>query len=274
MIIVLIAMFHLSSFCIVGNRKRKYKKYVDDPSVSLPKSTKYDRIYRSKDQPCSASLSVLLQCHDFTQQVMQSAPATATTLEDEAMCGTPESIFDFEGTLVEEMESTITASDEIVVREFKFVDRDSDRECNGTSSDDDDSDSATSESLSESEHSDTDDQETADQCDETPNSSSKGKTLAQEKACMAILALTARHCITTEAAKDIIGLLKVLCPDDETLQSLSYVKVQEVCGNCELTVYDICKKYFRLFPTDLDDEVICATPGCNGYVKCQNFNKT
>lgn len=270
-------MFHLSSFCIVGNRKRKYKKYVDDPSVPLPKSTKYDRIYRSKGQPCSASSSVLLQCHDFTQQVMQSGPATATTLEDEAMCATPESIFDFEGTLVEEMESTISASGEIVVRELEYVDRDSDSsECNRpSSSDDDDSDSATSASLSESEHSDTDDQETADQCDETPNSSSKGKTFsAQEKACMAILALTARHCITSEATKDIIGLLKVLCPDDETLQSLSYVKVQEVCGNCELTVYDICEQCFRLFPTDLDDEVICATPGCNGYVKCQNFNKT
>ena len=109
LIIVLITMFHLSSFCIVGNRKRKYKKYVNDPSVPLPKSTKYHRIYRSKDQLCSASLSVLLQCHDFTQQVMQRGPEpTATTLKDQMMCATPESTFDFEGTLVKEMESTIT----------------------------------------------------------------------------------------------------------------------------------------------------------------------
>ena len=39
---------------------------------------------------------------------------------------------------------------------------------------------------------------------------------------MAILSLIARHCITTEAAKDVIDLLKVLCPENDTLQSISY----------------------------------------------------
>lgn len=83
---------------------------------------------------------------------------------------------------------------------------------------------------------------------------------------MAILSLIARHCITAEAAKDIIDLLKVLSPQNETLQFLSYAKVQEICASCELFVYDICEKCLALFPTNEEDRVTCSTGGCNGYV--------
>ncbi|XP_020622265.1 uncharacterized protein LOC110059888 [Orbicella faveolata] len=81
---------------------------------------------------------------------------------------------------------------------------------------------------------------------------------------MSILSLIARHCITTEAAKDIIDLLKLLCPANELLQSLTYSKVQEVCGNCTVFTYDICENCLGLFPTNVEDQVVCSTTGCNG----------
>ena len=104
-----------------------------------------------------------------------------------------------------------------------------------------------------------------DSASENENDSSLQKTYtAQENACMAILSLISRHCITTEAAKDIIALLKILCPENDTVQSLNYASVQQVCGNCELYIYDICERCLALFPTDRENKVICSTLGCNG----------
>lgn len=86
----------------------------------------------------------------------------------------------------------------------------------------------------------------------------------REKACMAVLAYVSRHCITNEAAKDLIDLVKVTCPESATFKTLSYSKVQEVCGKCELHVYDICEKCHRLFPLDDENSYRCATTACTG----------
>ena len=85
-----------------------------------------------------------------------------------------------------------------------------------------------------------------------------------EKACMAVLAYVSRHCITNEAAKDLIDFVKVTCPESTTFKTLRYSKVQEVCGKCELHVYDICEKCHRLFPVDDDNSHRCATMACMG----------
>lgn len=104
-----------------------------------------------------------------------------------------------------------------------------------------------------------------DSASENENDGSPQKTYtAQENACMAILSLISRHRITTEAAKDIIALLKILCPENDTVQSLNYASVQQVCGNCEIYIYDICERCLALFPTDRENQVICSTLGCNG----------
>lgn len=104
-----------------------------------------------------------------------------------------------------------------------------------------------------------------DSASEDENDSSQQKTYtAQENACMAILSLISRHCITTEAAKDIIALLKILCPENDKVQSLNYTIVQQVCGNCELYIYDVCERWLALFPRDRENQVICSTLGCNG----------
>jgi len=86
----------------------------------------------------------------------------------------------------------------------------------------------------------------------------------QEKACQAVLAYVSRHCMTNEAAKDLIDLVKVTCPESVTFKSLSYSKVQEVYGQCELHVYDICEVCLRLFPLNDEKSFRCSTTGCVG----------
>ena len=76
---------------------------------------------------------------------------------------------------------------------------------------------------------------------------------------MAVLAYVSRHCLTTEAAKDLIDLVRVTCPESPTFKTLNYSKVQEVCGNCQLLVYDICEK---CHPSDDENIYHCETNGC------------
>ena len=81
---------------------------------------------------------------------------------------------------------------------------------------------------------------------------------------MTILSYVSRHCITSKAAKDMIDLIKTACPENETFRTLTYCKVQEVCGKCELHVYDICEKCLGLFPLDDPNKYYCSTANCNG----------
>ena len=85
-----------------------------------------------------------------------------------------------------------------------------------------------------------------------------------EKACQAVLAYVLRHCMTNEAVKDLIDLVNITCPESVTLKSLTFSKVQEVCGQCELHVYDICEVCLRLFPLDDKNSFRCSTTGCAG----------
>lgn len=164
-----------------------------------------------------------------------------------------------------------TATCEIETFTTTCASRDSESDCSDSTeiSSDNDFHSQAFDSFSDFGDSDSDinDQGSVDLADdEGPfNDSSLQKSFsAQEEACMAILSLVARHCITTEAAKDIIDLFKLLCPGNELLQSLSYAKVQQVYANCPVFVYDICERCLGLFPANVEDQVMCSTPGCDG----------
>lgn len=112
---------------------------------------------------------------------------------------------------------------------------------------------------------DGDDNDTSDEDKSSHHDSSLASSFSdQEKACMAILSYVSRHCITSEPAKDMIDLIKTACPENETFRTLTYFKVQEVCGKCELHVYDICEKCLALFPLDDSNKYNCSTANCNG----------
>ena len=55
---------------------------------------------------------------------------------------------------------------------------------------------------------------------------------------------------------------------------ISYSKVQEVCGQFELHVYDVCEVCLRLFPLDDENSFRCSTTGCVGYVEKSIFMAT
>ena len=38
------------------------------------------------------------------------------------------------------------------------------------------------------------------------------------------------------------------------------------CVEIVLFSFDICERCLGLFPADVEDQVICSTPGCDGYV--------
>ena len=270
-------------------RKRKYKRYLDDCSIPIPKTTKY-RLQQSS-QSISSSPASVVSLHvsgGNVQQAEQTSPEQSIGAENSIkQC---ESIAACQSAIdgsTEAFHATVTATNEINYTEVfdgiwsAEADENTEVGCGGreekaescTDSESDDNVSLSfSDSSEEIEDSESDDQESLHSGDE--NDSSPRKTFsAQECACMAILSLISRHCITTEAAKDIMDLMKVLCPGDDTVQSLSYADVQQVCGNCELFVYDICERCLALFPTDREDHVICSTLGCNGYVyiMCQSM---
>ena len=264
--------------------KRKYKRYIDDPSIAVPKSTRYDH-FKSSTWPLqsTSSLSIPDQSRFFTQQVDHSTLLSheVTSLQE---IETTTNEFAESQTSLEDIQSIVDneadsqPSDEMATCEIETftgtcASRDSESDCSDSTeiSSDNDFDSQAFDSFSDSGDSDSDinDQGSVDLADDEGacNDSSLQKSFsAQEEACMAILSLIARHCITTEAAKDIIDLFKLLCPENELLQSLSYANVHQVCGNCPVFVYDICERCLGLFPANVEDQVMCSTPGCDGYV--------
>ena len=258
-------MIRLSFLLTVGCRIRKYKKYDDDPSVPVPKSTKYDRIKRVKlstSHVPSLILHAPSHSSDSRQEVSNTVEAPA--------CENSEILMEERHPARDDHEYTVILPEEIDADESEEVGPPSCRQWDDECDIDDDVDSITSStsevSWESGVSSEEDSDDSADNIQNETTTEFKTTFSAQETACMAILALISRHCITTEAAKDIIDLVKVLCPENETLQSLSYTDVQRVCGNCEVFVYDICEKCLALFPTNLEDQVMCSTPGCNGYV--------
>lgn len=265
--------------------KRKYKKYINDPSIAVPKLTRYDHFKNSTWLASHVQLTAsfwIPRSRFFTQQVDQAKLRSheITSLQE---IETTTNEFAVSQTSLEGIQSTVdneaetqpfdeTTTCEIETFTGKCASRDSESDCSDSTeiSFDNDFDSQAFDSFSDSgdSSSDIDDHESVDLAeDKGPNDNSLQKSFsAQEEACMAILSSIARHCITTEAAKDIIDLFKLLCPGNELLQSLSYANVYQVCGNCSVFIYDICERCLGLFPADVEDQVICSTPGCDRCV--------
>ena len=64
---------------------------------------------------------------------------------------------------------------------------------------------------------------------------------------MPVQSFVARRHITTKAAKDLLDLVKVSCPENSIFENLKYSTVQETCGNCEIFIQDICENCSRIF---------------------------
>lgn len=265
---------HLSSIHGIHEYNiRTYKRYLDDPSLPLPKSTKYDLKKRSASN---------VNCNDLnnvipSQQAILNHPESSVcditytySQETEAITHDDMGTLEISGSSLDGYAEAETFAEKEVDSEAWLGDNeplveDSNSECTEISLDLD-SDSETSEIFSESEESEV--SEENEQCGNSSvdvDDTTEHRILSdQETVCMAVLAYVSRHNLTNEAAKDLIELVNVTCPGAATFKSLTYNKVQEVCGQCESHVYDICEVCLRLFPLDDEGSYQCATAGCVG----------
>ena len=82
-------------------------------------------------------------------------------------------------------------------------------------------------------------------------SADSGKFLGEkEKLSLLILSYIARYKLSGSASADLLDLLKLITPGDNTLQSLVLSEIKETLGDCILNVYDYCGKCFSIFPKD------------------------
>lgn len=255
-------------FLTEGYHVRKYKRYLDNPSVPVPKSTKFDRYKRSATHStANAAISIPQSVLGVAVVPTESSASQTFVQEPEATVCDDQGALEFlptngytQSEVFPSLESGVDNEGTMVIETCKLS-GESDSECSEISSSQD-SCLVTSES---------DESELEAQCytSEEDEQDDNGHVVVEtrlftdnEKVCQAILAYVSRHCLTNEAAKDLIDLVKVTCPESEIFKSLSYSKIQEVCGQCELHVYDICEVCFRLFPLDDENSFRCSTAGC------------
>ena len=72
----------------------------------------------------------------------------------------------------------------------------------------------------------------------------------KEKLSLLILSYIAKFKLSGSASVDLLDLLKLIAPEDTTLQSLTLNEIKETLGNCVINVYDYCGKCFSIFPKD------------------------
>jgi len=99
--------------------------------------------------------------------------------------------------------------------------------------------------------------------DDAPAASASPDFTSKELASMAIISFATRYLLSNEAGSSFVELMKHLSPENKILQDLSYSKIQEMCGNCNLKVHDYCENCFGLFPDD-KDVYSCQTVNCTG----------
>lgn len=237
----------------------------------MPKSTKSDRNKRSAT--CANTASTIPESIDSTKVAVVPTVSSVSHSEEILAQEIEATICDYRGALEFSPSNRYAQSEAFPSLERGVDNKDTrlnetlsgerDSECSEISSSEDSclvtSESDEGEFEGQCYSSDEDEQDD----DDTVNVDS-GLFTHDEKACKAVLAYVSRHCMTNEAAKDLIDLVKVTCPESVTFKSLNYRKVQEVCGQCEFHVYDICEVCHRLFPLDDENSFRCSTSGCVG----------
>lgn len=223
----------LCCFVTVVSRKRTYKKYLDDPSLPIPKTTRY----RLQQSSLSVSSSFpLVSLHvpggDFQEAEQSSCPDlpicidenVQTNINDFKSIGSCESTIDQNANDNAETFDEIEPADVVESSGTPLQEGNMELDVSGSENEigfstDSESDSNSNFSGSKMSEEVEDSDVNEDSASENENHGSPQKTYAaQENACMAILSLISRHRITTEAAKDIIALLKILCPENDTVQ--------------------------------------------------------
>ncbi len=114
-----------------------------------------------------------------------------------------------------------------------------------------------------SDESDSEDQEKSHSGLDASSSVSPSPMSEKEKLSLLILSYIAKHKLSGSASFDLLDLLKLITPEDNTLQSLTLNYIKETLGDCVINVYDYCGKCFSIFPKD-EDVYQCNTTDSAG----------
>lgn len=72
----------------------------------------------------------------------------------------------------------------------------------------------------------------------------------KERLSLIILSYIAKYKLSGSASVDLLDLLKLITPEDKTLQSLTLSDIKETLGDCIVNLHDYCGKCFSIFPKD------------------------
>ena len=242
---------------------------MDDPILPVPKRTLH---YWKKTANCTDSSSAEMldsvtgiRSHDQTHLSQDNAPPPMCTDTTESICDL-------------DKEDSIKDFGLPVQHEPFLLEDDNDASSNypGYLSDSSDSTDSSGTYISGSEFNEsargdlsdddacsrTSDEET-EKSDDTPTASASPDLTSKELASMAIISFATRYLLSNEAGSSFVELMKHLSPENKILQDLSYSKIQEMCGNCNLKVHDYCENCYGLFPDD-KDVYSCQTVNCTG----------
>ena len=72
----------------------------------------------------------------------------------------------------------------------------------------------------------------------------------EERLSLIILFYIAKYKLSGSASVDLLDLLKLIAPEDNTLQSITLSDIKETQGDCIGNLHDYCGKCFSIFPKD------------------------
>ena len=243
---------------------RKYKRYVDDPCLPVPKRTlhHWEKTVNCTDPSGTEMLVPETEIsHDNSYSEQDYAPPPTCGDTTESFCG------------LEKEDSRNDFGLPVHHQPFLLEDgNDASSYYPGYLSDSSDSSDSSATCITGSEFGESDlsdngsnsctSDEEIEKSDDLPTASSTDFT-PKELASMAIISFATRYLLSNEAASSFVELMKHLSPENKILQDLSYNKIQEMCGSCNLKVHDYCENCYGLFPDD-KDVYSCQTVNCSG----------
>ena len=115
-----------------------------------------------------------------------------------------------------------------------------------------------------SDESDSEEQDKSNSVLDASTDMPKSPISKKEKLSLLILSYIAKYKLSGSASVDLLDLLKLIAPEDNTLRSLSLSDIKETLGDCIVNVYDYCGKCFSIFPKD-ENIYQCNTANSEGY---------
>ena len=221
-------------FSSPGPVKRVNKRYIDDPSIEIPYSTRARWNVTSETNQHAAAQAEDEDVH--MQERPDSASDITLTNEDGPECDDNDNAQTGDNNYIPGSDSPESDSAE------------SDGSQNDTDSSQSDTDSSSSDSEGGSD----------DQSVQHPLS-------VQESQALSILSCFLRHNMSASACKDVLKTMKNLFPGSEAVHVLDYDRIWSTMAGSELHLKEshYCPMCCEVYP-DNEDVFNCGTEGCEG----------